>query len=47
MSETLTAFNWYDQVGDWKNNFSDFQRSSIKYIGSIVMFILGKSLKKK
>ena len=45
--EALDAFNWFDETGDWKSMFNSLERSSIIYIGSLAMYFLGKSLKKK
>ena len=47
MSESLEAFDWFKVAGDWEKQFNTFELISIHYIGAIVMYIIGKRLKKK
>ena len=43
----LQAFEWFDKVGEWERHFKTWERYLVIYLGSAVMWILGKSLKKK
>ena len=45
--EAYDAFKWFETVGEWDKHFNAFERFMIIYLGSTVMFLLGKSLKKK
>jgi len=46
-TEALQAFAWFDKAGDWEKHFATWERYLVIYLGSAVMWILGKSLKKK
>jgi len=46
-SEALQAFEWFNKAGDWEKHFATWERYLVIYVGSAVMWILGKSLKKK
>lgn len=46
-TEALQAFEWFDKAGDWEKHFATWERYLVIYLGSAVMWILGKSLKKK
>nr|AGO64144.1 prostaglandin E synthase [Caprella sp. KV-2010a] len=46
-SESLQAFNWFDEVGDWQRLFSSWERFLVIYLGASVMWIIGKRLKKR
>ncbi len=43
----MYLINRFDKAGDWENHFSSYQRSLIIYLGSTVMYLLGKRLKYK
>ena len=45
--EAYDAFKWFEEAGNWQSIFSSYERSAIIYIGSLAMYFLGKSLKKK
>jgi len=46
-SESLQAFHWFNEVGDWEKHFSWWERNLVIYFGAFVMWILGKRLKKR
>jgi hypothetical protein len=46
-TESLQAFQWFNEVGEWEKHFSAWERFVVVYIGSAVMWIIGKRLKKK
>lgn len=46
-SEALDAFEWFDKAGDWANLFNTFERYSVYYLGSVIMYLLSTKLKKK
>jgi len=45
--ESLSAFKFFDEVGNWENIFSWFDRMIVIYIGSFVMRLVAISLKSK
>lgn len=45
--ESLEAFDWYRQVGNWDNQFNKFELYSVLYTGSLIMYIIGKRLKSR
>merc|ERR1712083_803762 len=46
-TEALDAFKWFNQVGNWERHFSWWERNLVIYLGALVMFLLGKRLKKR
>ena len=46
-SESLQAFQWFNEVGEWEKHFSGWERFVIVYIGAAAMWIIGKKLKKR
>ncbi|CAH1785809.1 unnamed protein product, partial [Owenia fusiformis] len=46
-SEALRAFKYFDEVGNWEQNFSTFERTVIMYVGAAAMYLVGKLLKRK
>ena len=46
-SEALAAFQWFNIAGDWETHFSTWERYLVIYVGSAVMWLLGKRLKSK
>lgn len=46
-SESLQAFRYFSEAGDWKQTFNAMERSIIIYIGAAAMFFIGKMLKKR
>jgi len=46
-SEALESFQYFDKVGEWDKNFTDWERKVIIYLGASAMWIIGKRLKKK
>lgn len=46
-SEAVESFKWFDKAGDWQSQFSNTERNLIIYLGSTVMYLLGKRLKYK
>ncbi|KAH9514530.1 Prostaglandin E synthase 2 [Bulinus truncatus] len=47
MSEALQAFNYFSVVGEWEQNFTALERYIVIYVGSAVMYVMGKILKTK
>jgi len=45
--ESLEAFSWFSEVGNWEEHFSWWERTLVIYFGSVVMWIIGKRLKKR
>jgi len=45
--EALEAFRYFDQVGQWDQIFSSFDRLVVVYVGAFVMRIVASGLKKK
>jgi len=46
-SESLQAFQWFNEVGEWDKHFSAWERFVVVYIGAAAMWIIGKRLKKR
>ena len=46
-SESLQAFQWFNEVGEWEKHFSAWERFVVVYIGAAAMWIIGKRLKKR
>jgi len=46
-TEALAAFQWFDEVGDWPNLFQAWERYLVVYVGALVMYLIGKRLKKR
>lgn len=46
-SESLQAFNWFNEVGEWEKHFSFWERNLVIYLGAAVMWMLGKRLKQR
>jgi len=45
--ESLAAFQWFNQVGDWEKHFSSWERYLVIYFGAAVMWVIAKKLKKR
>ena len=46
-SESLQAFNWFDEMGDWPTHFEAWERYLVIYAGAAVMWLVGKRLKRR
>lgn len=46
-SESLQAFRWFSEVGDWERLFATWERLLVVYVGAAAMWIIGKRLKKR
>jgi len=46
-SESLQAFNWFSDVGEWKQHFSFWERNLVIYVGAAAMYFIGKRLKSR
>jgi len=46
-SEALAAFQWFDEVGNWADLFQAWERYLVIYVGAMVMYLIGKRLKKR
>ena len=46
-TESLQAFQWFNEIGEWEKHFSAWERFVVVYIGSAAMWIIGKRLKKR
>jgi len=47
LDESFQAFKWFDKAGNWEQHFATWERNLVFYVGSIVMYLLGKRLKKR
>lgn len=45
--ESLQAFEYFSEVGEWEQNFSTLERQVVIYVGATVMYFIGKILKTK
>jgi len=45
--ESLQAFRWFNEVGDWERHFSTWERLLVIYVGALAMWLIGKRLKKR
>jgi len=45
--ESLAAFRWFNEVGNWEEHFSAWERFVVVYVGAAVMWIIGKRLQKR
>lgn len=45
--ESLQAFRWFNEVGDWEKHFATWERLVVIYIGAMAMWLIGKRLKKR
>ncbi|XP_059149092.1 prostaglandin E synthase 2-like [Physella acuta] len=45
--ESLQAFKYFSEVGEWEQNFSTLERQVVIYVGATVMYFIGKILKTK
>ncbi|XP_064649078.1 prostaglandin E synthase 2-like [Lineus longissimus] len=46
-SEAFQAFNYFSEVGEWEQNFSNLERKMVIYVGAFVMYFIGKVLKRR
>ena len=46
-SEALQSFRYFSEIGEWERIFPPWERHLVIYVGSAVMFLLGKHLKRK
>jgi len=46
-SESLQTFRSFDEVANWKDTFTTFERFIVIYLGASVMWVIGKRLKSK
>jgi len=46
-SESLKTFAVYSRMGEWEQNFTSMERNTSIYVGSAVMYILGKVIKRR
>ncbi|KAL0279772.1 UNVERIFIED_CONTAM: hypothetical protein PYX00_001258 [Menopon gallinae] len=46
-SESLQAFTWFSEVGEWDRLFPAWERAVIVYVGAAAMWIVGKMLRKR
>jgi len=46
-SESLQAFKYFNQVGEWEKNFSYLERMVVIYVGATAMYFIGKILKRR
>ena len=46
-SESLQAFRWFNETGQWEKHFSAWERFVVIYLGSAAMWIISKRLKKR
>jgi microsomal prostaglandin-E synthase 2 len=46
-SESIQAFRYFSEVGDWEHTFSTPERIVVIYTGAFVMYFLSKWLKRK
>lgn len=47
MEESLQAFKWFSEVGEWDKNFNAVEELFVVYIGALAMWMIGKRLKKR
>jgi microsomal prostaglandin-E synthase 2 len=45
--EALATFRWFEQVGDWQQNFPTWERWMAVYVGAAAMWGISKRLKKR
>ena len=45
--ESLAAFRYFSEVGEWEKNFTSFEKRVVIYVGAAAMFMVGKMLKKR
>ncbi|KAL3073989.1 hypothetical protein niasHT_039543 [Heterodera trifolii] len=43
--EALNTFDWFAQTGEWRENFSTFERWMAKYVGASVMLLVTRKLR--
>jgi len=46
-TESLNAFKWFSEVGDWERLFPAWERLLVVYAGAAVMYFIGRRLKKR
>lgn len=47
IGESIAAFKWFDDFGEWPKYFSSIERYVIIYTGALAMYFVGMKLKKK
>jgi len=47
MSQSLAAFHWFSEVGDWERHFPAWERKLVIYVGAAAMYLIGRRLKKR
>ena len=45
--EALKSFNYFSEVGEWPQNFSNWERVTVINVGAMAMYLVSKKLKKK
>lgn len=45
--EALETFEWFSDVGEWKENFPAWERNMMVYVGATAMWAIAKRLKKR
>jgi len=45
--ESLEAFRWFNEVGNWDEHFEAWERYLVVYVGALAMFLISKRLKKR
>jgi microsomal prostaglandin-E synthase 2 len=47
VGESMQAFRHFSEIGEWDDNFKVWEKYLCIYLGSSVMYLIGKRLKKK
>ena len=45
--ESLKSFNYFSDVGEWPQNFSNLERMFVINVGAVAMYFVSKRLKRK
>ncbi|KAK3087279.1 hypothetical protein FSP39_003980, partial [Pinctada imbricata] len=47
LRESYTTFQWFSKAGEWESIFDNVSRMVVIYSGALVMYFIGRRLKKK
>lgn len=47
VNEAYQAFNWFADIGEWRQHFPSWEVSLMINVGAYAMWMIGKRLKKK
>lgn len=47
LKESFDSFKWFNEAGNWEDNFNTFERLTVIYLGALAMYFVGEKLRKR